>query len=81
MPDAQGNYLGDRAGVLPSNTAALLHFSDQFAQMAAQRRAEKAAQAKAEEEGKIRFQTYLGTALNNKEFSASSLFAKSSIYR
>ena len=32
MPDAQGNYLGDQAYVLPSNTQNIMHLSDQYQQ-------------------------------------------------
>jgi len=72
MPDINGTYLGDQAGVLPSNTAALLHFSDQFARIAQQRRAQQAAQQRAEQERRIAFEKYMGTALNNKEFNTQT---------
>ena len=48
MPDAQGNYLGDSANVLPDNTQAMLHFSTIFAQQEAKRQAQKKADADAE---------------------------------
>jgi hypothetical protein len=30
MPDAQGNYLGDQATVLPDNTQNIIHYADQY---------------------------------------------------
>lgn len=68
MPDSTGTYLGDRSGVLPSNTLALLHFSDQFAQMAAQRRAEKAAQQREEEQRIARVNAGINSEIYNPEF-------------
>jgi hypothetical protein len=38
MPDAQNNYLGDQATVLPDNTQNIIHYADQY-QAANQRRA------------------------------------------
>ena len=32
MPDINGNYLGDQAGILPDNSANILHMADQYAQ-------------------------------------------------
>ena len=50
MPDINGAYHGDEANVLPDNTAAFLHFSDQFAQNEQNRRQQLASQQKAEQE-------------------------------
>lgn len=69
MPDINGTYNGDQATVLPSNTGALLHFSDQFARLGAQRRAEKAAQQRAQQESDFKFHSYLNGVLNNKELN------------
>lgn len=74
MPDAQGNYLGDQATVMPDNTQALLHFSNVFAQKEQQRQAEKAARAKAELDRRITLQKYLGDKLSNKEFQTNSTY-------
>lgn len=74
MPDAQGNFLGDRATVLPSNENALLHFSNLFAQKEAQRRAQRLAQAKADQERRIGLQKYLGDKLTSKDFHTNSTY-------
>jgi hypothetical protein len=50
MPDAQGNYLGDHATVLPDNTQAFLHFSNKFSEIEGRRQAEQQAKLKAEQE-------------------------------
>ena len=76
MPDAQGNFLGDRATVLPDNTNALLHFSNLFAQKESQRRAQKAAQAKAEMDRRMAVQKRVGDLLTNKEFQTGTDFDK-----
>ncbi len=73
MPTSSGQYVGDRATVLPDNTAALLHFSNQFSQLEAQRRAEKAAQQKAEQERVSKGVSYINNALDPKNFKGADL--------
>src|SRR6185312_11340266 len=72
MPTSSGEYVGDQSGVLPSNTAAMLHFSDQFAQLAAKKRQQQAMQQREDENRKIALQKYLGTSLDNKEFNTQT---------
>jgi len=74
MPDGYMNYTGDEATVLPSNENSLLHFSSLFAQEAQQRQAQKAAQQKAEQERRLRVQTYLGNRLNDKSFNTDATY-------
>lgn len=74
MPDANGNFLGDRATILSDNTPALIHFSNQFAQMEQQRRAQKLALAKQDEERRIRVQKYIGDRLNDKDFETNATY-------
>jgi hypothetical protein len=74
MPDAQGNYLGDRAGILPSNTEAMVHFSNEFAQMENQKRAEQDRLQRADQDRRMRLQKYLGDRLNNKDFQTGSTY-------
>jgi hypothetical protein len=74
MPNGYLDYHGDEATVLPSNENALLHFSDQFAQMERQRQAERLAQQKADQERRLRVQTYLGNRLNSKDFDTNATY-------
>lgn len=74
MPNGNMTYYGDQATVLPSNENALLHFSNQFAQMENQRQAQKLAQQKADQERRLRVQTYLGNRLNSKDFDTNATY-------
>jgi hypothetical protein len=64
MPD----YYGDQATVMPSNTAALLHFSDQFAQMAERRRQEKAMQEREDQQMRNRVNSAISSHIFNPNF-------------
>lgn len=71
MPNAAGQFLGDRATVLPDNTNVLLHFSDQFAQRERQAQIEKDRAAQAEDQRQIALAKYEGDALDPKKFDPS----------
>ena len=68
MPDAQGNYLGDQATVMPDNTAAFMHYSDQFAQLQQQKNLDKAKEAKLEQERSGRLQTAIHSSIYNPSY-------------
>jgi hypothetical protein len=68
VPDINGNYLGDRSGVLPTNNAALIHFSDQFAQMAERRRQEKAMQQREDQQMRNRVNSAISSHIFNPNF-------------
>ena len=68
MPNAQGQYLGDQATVMPDNTAAFMHYSDQFAQLQQQKNLEKAKEAKLELERNGRIQTAIHTNISNANY-------------
>jgi hypothetical protein len=74
MPDSSGQYLGDQATVLPDNTNAMLHFSNLFAQKEQQRRAQKLAQERADQQRRIGLQKYLGDKLTSKDFHTNSTY-------
>ena len=68
MPNAQGQYLGDQATVMPDNTAAFMHYSDQFAQLQQQKNLEQARVAKAEQERTGRLQTAIHSGIYNPNY-------------
>lgn len=68
MPDSQGNFLGDRATVLPNNTDAMLHFSDQFIQMEQQRKAKKEQEQKLEQDRHGRIQKLVNDNIYNPDY-------------
>lgn len=63
-----GSYVGDQAQVLPSNTEALLHFSNMFAELEHQREAEKLAQQKMDLQRQHNISTYTGSKTNPKDY-------------
>jgi hypothetical protein len=65
-------YYGDQATVLPSNTSAILHFSNLFAQQEKERQVQKAAQQKAEQQRKDKIDSDLSVMFNNPAFKVSS---------
>jgi len=68
MPTSSGEYVGDQSGILPSNTAAMLHFSDQFAQMAAQRRQQQEAQQREDQQMRNRVNSAISSHIFNPNF-------------
>jgi len=73
MPDATGAYHGDEATVLPDNTAAFIHFSDQFQRLEQERRQRLDAEKKAERERNARTQAYIGNAFDPDKFKGADL--------
>ena len=72
MPNGYIDYTGDQATVLPSNTEALLHFSNQFAEMERQRQAERLAQQKLEQQRKAQINSDLAAMYKNPDFKTNS---------
>ena len=68
MPNAQGQYLGDQATVMPDNTAAFMHYSDQFAQLQQQKNLEKAKELKSEQERAGRLQAAINSNIYNPNY-------------
>lgn len=67
MPDSTP-YYGDRATVMPDNTAALIHFSDQFAQLARQKQLEQREQQKEQQQSNYRVNNSIGKYIYDKNF-------------
>ena len=68
MPDINGNYLGDQATVMPDNTAAFMHYSDQFVQNEQNRRQQLAAQQKQEQDRQSRVQAGINKDIYNPSY-------------
>ena len=79
MPDINGNYLGDQAGVLPDNSPNILHMADQFAQFNRQKELRKQQEKVANDKRTEDYYKVVGTTFDPSKVESDNPYAANTI--
>ncbi len=69
MPTASGTYVGDHAGILPDNSATIMHMADQFSAYNRQKEIQKSQQAAADQKRAEGYYKLIGESFDLSKFN------------